>query len=180
MNNDQNDNRVVLKNIKAKGVRTDDVYYTPLDALTPILPLIANKYTRVWEPFAGGNHIANFLETNGFEVIKGDIVTGQDFFNYEPEKYDIIISNPPFSLKTKILKRLYELGKPFLLLMTISAIDSIERLHLYKENGISLYLLPKRTNFIKPGSESKSSAWFYSCWFGWNLRDGAPNTITHL
>ena len=34
---------------------------------------------------------------------------GQDFFKYEPENYDMIITNPPYSLKNKFLKRAYDL-----------------------------------------------------------------------
>ena len=42
---------------------------------------------------------------------------GKNFFFYEPEEhYDVIISNPPFSQKDDVLKRLYELDKPEMIL----------------------------------------------------------------
>ena len=51
------------------------------------------------------------------------IGTGQDFLQYEPqEDYDYIISNPPFSKKDAILKRLYELKKPFAILMPLNVL----------------------------------------------------------
>ena len=38
------------------------------------------------------------------KVIYTHIDKGYNFFYYEPDKYDIIISNPPFSCKDDILK----------------------------------------------------------------------------
>ena len=53
------------------------------------------------------------LSEEGFKVIHSHIDEGKNFFFYEPEcEYDIIISNPPFSQKDNVLKRLYELNKP--------------------------------------------------------------------
>ena len=47
---------------------------------------------------------------------------------YEPqEDYDYIISNPPFSKKDAILKKLYELNKPFAVLMPLNVLQGQRR-----------------------------------------------------
>lgn len=57
------------------------------------------------------------------KVINTHIDTGENFFYYEPEEdYDIIISNPPFSCKDDILKRLYELDKPYAMLLPVPSL----------------------------------------------------------
>ena len=50
--------------------------------------------------------------------IRDSIVTGQDFFDYEPDKWDVMVSNPPFTNKRKYFERALSFGKPFALIMT--------------------------------------------------------------
>ena len=62
----------------------------------------------IWCPFdeEWSAYYQMFTE-NGYKVIRSSLAEGQDFFTYEPdEHYDIIISNPPFSKKDKVLKLL--------------------------------------------------------------------------
>lgn len=44
------------------------------------------------------------LKEEGFNVVRSSLQEGQDFFEYEPEQWDILVSNPPFSLKDKVLE----------------------------------------------------------------------------
>ena len=63
-------------------------------------------------------------EEAGYKVIRSHIDEGKNFFYYEPEEhYDVIISNPPFSCKDDVLKRLYELDKPYAMLLPIPALQ---------------------------------------------------------
>ena len=49
---------------------------------------------------------------------------------------DYIISNPPYSLKGKFLKRLYEIGRPFAMLINFQGIfDHKERFQMLKKPG---------------------------------------------
>ena len=49
---------------------------------------------------------------------------GKDFFEYTPkEDYDYIISNPPFTRKYDILKRLFELEKPFAMILGLPILN---------------------------------------------------------
>jgi hypothetical protein len=49
---------------------------------------------------------------------------GKDFYKYEPKKWDLIISNPPFKNKHNILIRLLEFNKPWALIFGIQALNS--------------------------------------------------------
>ncbi len=143
-----------------------DEVYTPDYAITPILKYI-QKDKVIWCPFdnENSNYVKVFKE-NGYNVIYSHINDEKDFFTYIPEKFDIIVSNPPFSIKTKILKRCYEIGKPFALLLPITALEGIERGKLFREYGIQLLVFNKRIEFI---NRKGSGVWFNSSYFCYKL-----------
>lgn len=63
---------------------------------------------------------------------------GQNFFFYEPQRWDIIVSNPPFGDKDRVIKRLYELNKPFAILLPLNALQGKERYPYFSGGGIQL------------------------------------------
>lgn len=63
--------------------------------------------------------------------------------------FDVIITNPPYSLKNEFLKKCYEYNKSFLLLLPLTSLEGKERCKLYIENGIELIVLDKRINFME-------------------------------
>lgn len=71
---------------------------------------------------------------------------GKDFFEYEPEHWDIMISNPPFSKKDKVLERAYQLGKPFALLLPVNSIQGKAR-HKIFQNDIQLLVFDTRVDY---------------------------------
>ncbi len=46
------------------------------------------------------------------------ILSGQDFFEYEPERWDVIVSNPAFSQKHQVVERYLAQGEPFAILFS--------------------------------------------------------------
>tara|TARA_R110000868_G_scaffold108515_2_gene296135 strand:+ start:49 stop:573 length:525 start_codon:yes stop_codon:yes gene_type:complete len=142
---------------------TFDELYTPNEAVEMILPYIPNNVKTIWECTAiKESKIVKVLRDNGYNVITSHIEDGEDFFDYEPQQYDLIITNPPYSLKDKFLKRAYDLEKPFMFLLPLTALEGIKRGKMYNNNGIQLIIPNKRFNF-KP--EKNSSAWFQTSWF---------------
>lgn len=133
-----------------------DEYYTRQYAIKPLLKYIPSDKT-VWCPFdkEESNFVKLFKE-NGNTIIHSHIDDGNDFFKYEPPKYDYIISNPPYSLREPILERLFLLGKPFAMLINISGLfDSKKRWELLKNNDFEIMVFDKRIDYIK--EEEKSS-----------------------
>lgn len=134
-----------------------DDRFTPFYAVKPIMKYIP-KDKKIWMPFDQfwSAYYRLFTE-NGYDVVISSIETGQDFFNYEPnEDYDIIVSNPPFSEKDKVLKRLYELNKPFAMLLPLSTLQGDKRSQLFYNNNIQLLCFDKRICFHDKNNLNKT------------------------
>lgn len=140
-----------------------DELYTPPEAVEMILPFIPATADRIWEcTDMGSSTISSVLSGKGYYVLGSHIDDGQDFFDYEPLMYDMIITNPPYSLKNRFLKRAFELGKPFMFLLPLTTLEGLERGKMFREHRIQLLIPDMRFNF-KP--EKNSSAWFATAWF---------------
>lgn len=67
-----------------------------MDHIIKYLP----KEKIIWMPFdEAWSAFYQRLKEKEYNVVRSSLNDGQDFFKYEPAKWDIIVSNPPFSLK---------------------------------------------------------------------------------
>lgn len=114
--------------LTAKTNKESDEYFTPSEAIIPLLKYIPKNAT-IWCPFDDDfSQYVKIFTKNNFNVIATHIDNGQNFFYYEPKNsYDIIISNPPFSCKDDILKRAYELNKPYAFLLPLPTLQGQKR-----------------------------------------------------
>lgn len=135
-----------------------DEYYTPPYAVEPILEYITPGAI-VWCPFdTEHSHFVRMLREKGHEVILSHIDDGQDFFFYEPEDYDVIISNPPYSLKNEVFERLFVLGKPFAMLVGVVGIfESQRRFRMFRDNPFEVMYLNKRVAFYEDHDDQTPS-----------------------
>ena len=136
--------------LTAKTNKESDEVYTPSYAVIPILKYLPNKIgLTIWCPFDyNDSEYVKILRKQGYHVINSHIDYNQNFFFFEPEeKYDIIISNPPFSVKDDILKRLYELNKPYMMLLPIPTLQGQKRYKYIKD--CQALIFDKRINFFK-------------------------------
>lgn len=145
-----------------------DACQTPPCALDPLLPYLPREWT-IWEPAAGEGSIVESLFDGGFlqgRVAVSDIVMGQNFFDYEPDRWDCLVTNPPYSIKYQWLERCYSLGKPFALLMPVETLGAARAQACFIEHGLQLILLNRRVNFKMPNKGwDGSSAQFPTAWF---------------
>jgi hypothetical protein len=118
-----------------------DDYMTPKEAWEDIKDYIP-KNKIIWEPFYGDGNSGKYLRELGFNVIHEDI----DFF--ENNKGDIIVTNPPFSKKKEVLKRLMELDKPFIIIMPVSTLAYKYTRELIGDN-VQILVPKKRIQFLK-------------------------------
>lgn len=95
-----------------------DSYMTPRYAWENIKQFIPQDKI-LWECMYGDGESGKIWKRMGYNVIHKPYPE-YDFFEYEPENYDIIVSNPAFSKVKDILPRLKSLGKPFIMLMPCS------------------------------------------------------------
>lgn len=131
-----------------------DECYTPFYAVEPLLEFIP-KDKIIWCPF--DEEWSAFYQTfkeSGYNVVRSSLVEGQDFFEYEPKEWDIMISNPPFSKKDDVLKRAYNLGKPFVLLLPANSIQGKVRYEMFKK-GIEMLCFDGRVAFHTNGDFEK-------------------------
>ncbi len=142
----------------------NDEKYTPNYAVLPILKYLPEGKI-IWCPFDTENsEFVTALRENGFEVVYSHIWTGQDFFHYEPDCWDIIVSNPPFSNKKKVFDRCLTFNKPFALLMSNLWLNESAPGKLFKDNDLQLLLFDKRIQY-----DCNNRIPFGSSYFCWNL-----------
>lgn len=127
--------------------RKNDEYYTPRYAVLPILRYLP-KDAVVWCPFDTANsEFVLALKEQGFKVVHSHLVTGQDFYKYEPEYWDMIVSNPPFYGKAQIFERCLSFGKPFALLMSCLWLNESAPCRLFMEKDMQLLMFDKRVQY---------------------------------
>lgn len=145
-----------------KKEKFDDIY-TPEYAIEPLLEFIPKGIT-IWECCDfGGSKITELLKKHGCNVISTD--KEENFFEYVPQQnFDMIITNPPYSLKDKFLKKCYEWNKPFALLLPITALEGKSRGCMYRQHGVEVLVLDGRVQFME-----NSGNWFNTSWFCHNI-----------
>lgn len=141
----------------------NDEYYTPSYAVVPIIKYL-KKSSKIWCPFdTDESNFVKALSENGFSVFNTHLVYGQDFFTHPVPECDYIISNPPYSLKGDIFKRLYEIGKPFAMLINFQGIfDHKKRFEMFRNNKVEMLWLSPRIDYIKGENQKCNGVPFQS------------------
>lgn len=143
-----------------------DDYMTPQHAWADIKHIIP-KDKVIWEAFYGDGISGYHLKKLGFNVIHEPI----DFF--ENDLGEVVVSNPPFSQVPKILARLVELDKPFILIMpTLKLCTKYVREIFKKVEKLKIIIPRKRIHFVKHLNGKPVEGWkkntcfdcFYYCW----------------
>ena len=107
--------------------RKQDEVYTPFYAVDILLEFLP-KDKIIWLPFDEEWSAFNQRLTElGYTVTRSSLKEGKNFFEYEPENWDILVSNPPFSCKDDVLERVLSFNKPFALLLPIAVIQGKKR-----------------------------------------------------
>jgi hypothetical protein len=152
---------LMSKILVAQTTAKHDEAYTPKYAINPLLPFLKKEWV-IWECAEGTGELKKHFEEKGFSVVGGN-----DFFNQIFPNTNIIITNPPYSLKEEFIERAYFLKKPFAFLLPLTALEGIKRGALYQKHGIQLIIPNRRINFMIPSG--KKSAWFQTAWFCYGL-----------
>lgn len=137
----------------------------------------------IWECAAGEGLLARGMDRMGLNVTPTDIennfgVGFHSFFDWSPDEWDVIITNPPFSMKYPWLGRCFELGKPFALLMPVETMGSRTWQDLFEEHGGEVILFHPRVDFKMPNRGwDGAGAHFPTAWFTWGFNVGSPLTV---
>lgn len=95
---------------------------------------------KIWGPFYCDGTQKKYFSELGFDIIHED----EDFF--ANNKGEVIIDNPPFSLKREVLTRCKELDKPFILIIPTCLLSLKWFQELFK-NEIQILIPTKRITF---------------------------------
>jgi hypothetical protein len=160
------------KNLDSKKLMysngSNDECYTPAYGVEPILEYIP-KDAIVWCPFDDENSefVKQISQQN--TVVHSHIDDGKDFFLYEPDEWDIIVSNPPFTNKRKFFERALSFRKPFALIMTNTWLNDSAPKQLFKDRELQLLMFDKRMKFISPDGRDNNKITFSSSYYCWNF-----------
>jgi hypothetical protein len=135
----------------------NDEFYTPFYAIEPLIKYIPEGRT-VWCPFdTDESLIVRTFSGRGYTVNATHLSGGYDFFSTEP-RGEVIISNPPYSLKGEVFQRLFALGLPFAMLVgVVGLFESEKRFTMFQEHDFEIMWLSKRIAYFKSYAEQKPS-----------------------
>jgi hypothetical protein len=157
-----------------KNTQTRDKFQTP-DYGTDFIVHYLNGV--IWECAAGDGFMVRRLQHHGFDVVETELDRGFNFLADKPLfPFDMIITNPPFSLKIEFYARCRSYGKPFALL--VPADLALWNLIAVRNDGAQWLIPTRRIDYITPSGKSggDSQAQFHSGWLTWGLN--LPDRLT--
>ena len=107
--------------------------------LEPLMPFISGK--TINDPFYSTGRVKIIWKELGIDIVHDR----KDFFTLTEIKEDIIVTNIPFSIKNRVLTRLFELDKPFITICPINTLALIKTQRIVKDKYIQI-IIP---NFYK-------------------------------
>lgn len=166
------------------AIRVENDFYPTPDWLTePAIKILfdrfkANEKWDVLEPACGDLAMVKVLQKYFNNIEYSDIVEPYncDFLKPNSEnqiffdKYDLIITNPPFSLAKEFVDKAMEYRKDehsiVAMLLRVNFSGSQERYEWFKANEPSVYVSSKRPSFGKnkegkKGTDNSEYAWFF-------------------
>ena len=151
------------------SVGKNDECLTPDYGVKPIIKYIP-KNAVVWCPFdTEESEFVKQIRANGNKVIYSHISNGQDFYTWEPkERWDCIVSNPPFTAKRQIFERTLSFNKPFALIMSNTWLNDAAPKQLFKEKDLQLLMFEQRMKFLNNG-KVQNKITFSSSYFCYNF-----------
>ena len=151
------------------SVGKNDECLTPDYGVKPIIKYIP-KNAVVWCPFdTEESEFVKQIRSNGNKVIYSHISNGQDFYTWEPkERWDCIVSNPPFTAKRQIFERALSFNKPFALFMSNTWLNDAAPKQLFKEKDLQLLMFEQRMKFLNNG-KVQNKITFSSSYFCYNF-----------
>jgi len=125
----------MMRQIDSRSV--NDLYITPRNVTMAITKYLIDTFgitqtTRIYDPCSGFGDLMIGFKQRGIPVIEGDIIKYYDSItmveNYLESsflEYDLLVCNPPFSLKHDFLEKMTSSGRPFALLVPLNILCTV-------------------------------------------------------
>jgi hypothetical protein len=146
---------------------------TPFKAIEPLLTKVFNQFSEetrgeivIYEPACGNGAISTVFMGRGFKVIASDKNFGDvkvDYLTAPPIEYSFLVTNPPFTLGFEFLKKAYEAGKPFCMLLPIEYLSRKKTNKLLFRYGVTVGIIPP-VKFMHDGEQVQVGATAWFCW----------------
>lgn len=101
-----------------------------------------------------------------------------DFLSTSPptKHYDVIFTNPPFSLAMKFIEKCLVTADHVVMLLRLGFLGSARRAAFFRQHPPDIYLLPERPSFTENGKTDNS----YYAWFIWRPGNRASGVFRVL
>lgn len=107
----------------------------------------------------------------GHKVIYGI----SDFLENDSYVFDKLITNPPFSIKDKVIEQVYKYRKPAALMLPLDILGGVKRHGLYKLYGApSIFIPTKRIAYYDETWTKRPAANFHSVIARFNIPSAKP------
>ena len=139
----------------------NDEFYTPRYAIRPIVKHLKRRFdvgSRVWCPFdTGESRFVELLREAGFVVHHSHIDEGGDFFDLiDSVEADVIVSNPPYSMKAEVFEALFRRGVPFAMLVgVVGLFESERRFSMFAGSVFEIMMLNRRVSYLRSYEDEK-------------------------
>ena len=174
--------RMRIQSTRSHALRGLDPYFSPYEAIWPLLDLETDMPRTIWEPAAGDGRIVRCLRQSGFNVIASDLAdyhtrdveieTGIDYLKAIcPDNVKGIVSNPPYKLALPFVRKAITEVKYSAWLLRLNFLEAETRFRFFKENPparvlVSSRRLPMMHHIGWDGPLSTSNTCF--AWFVWD------------
>lgn len=150
--------------------RANDFYPTPDEVTVALLRFLEiPEGSTIWEPACGHGDMVRTMQRHGYNVYGTDIQYGVDFLQAELPRMETswIITNPPFFLADKFIKRCIFHERNFALLLKATYWNAKSRQRLFEENPPHFVLpLTWRPDFT--GQKASLMDMIWCVWYGKN------------
>jgi hypothetical protein len=146
----------------SKVFKQQDEFYTPKILVDIIQPYVHKLYTGyrnslIWLPFdTEESEFAYMCREHKYDYVASHLVTGRDFFKWQPDNWSFAVSNPPFSRKLDVFKRLDDLKKPWAMLCNIMCLNYMKIGNYFADNPCQILIPDKRVSFDGNASSFRS------------------------
>jgi len=142
-----------------KNVYSDE-WYTSQDTVNLAIGLLDPKpQSVILCPFDSNQSLfVKTLKEHGHTVLHG-----MDNFLEVDYHCDYIITNPPFSIKDKVIERVYAYGVKTVLILPIDAMGGVKRHAMYAANEYpKTYMPSRRISYFDESGQIKKGSSFHS------------------
>jgi hypothetical protein len=157
-----------MANNNVTGNVYSDEWYTDQTTVDKAIGLLQPKPRSVIIcPFDSDKSLfVTTLKEHGHTVLYGM----DNFIENDKYQFDYLITNPPFSIKDKVIQQVYKYGKPSLLMLPLDTLGGVKRGQMYEDFGDPYVVIPRRRiSYYDQNMVKRPGAAFHSIYALFNV-----------